>query len=105
MIDIDKARQIVLRKIYEFEKESGIKLALMENETIEFESGWLFFYQSEKFIKTQNEDYLIGGNAPIIVDRYNSSLHVTGTSKSDEFYINMYEKHRDDLQDFYNIIW
>lgn len=62
----------------------------MESETLPFKYGWVFFYQSEEFVKNCNEDALVGGNAPILVDKYKGTAYLTGTSKDISFYIEEY---------------
>lgn len=104
MITIAEAIALVKDKIKSFESISKIELAIMEDETIEFEFGWMFFYQSEIFIKTGNENYLVGGNAPLIVDKYNGHVVITGTRLSEEFYLESYSSYREDLELFKKII-
>ncbi|HAS39845.1 MAG TPA: hypothetical protein DCS93_05170 [Microscillaceae bacterium] len=95
MITINKALALAENKLKELALQSSIKLAIMSEETIAFEEGWMFFYQSEAFIKTGNEDEMVGGNAPIIIDKYNESVHITGTSRDEDFYIEKYRQYRE----------
>lgn len=104
VLNIIEAKLIVNEKLKGLESESNIKLLIIEDETIEFQFGWLFFYQSEEFVKTGNMDSIIGGNASLIVDKFNSSIHVTGTRMSEDFYIEKYCKHRDNIEQFYSEI-
>lgn len=96
MINLEKAERLFDGKLKEIEKFSGVELAVLKSETIEFEYGWMFFYQSRKFVETGDEGALVGGNAPIIIDKFNSSLHTTGTRLGERFYIENYCKYRDD---------
>ncbi len=62
--------------------QSGIpnlELALLEEQTIETEFGWVLFYTSSSYLGTGNIRDALAGNAPLIVDRAAGSLHVTGT--------------------------
>jgi Immunity protein 35 len=66
------------------------ELVLLIEETKEFESGWVFFYQSRKFIESRDYRDMLGGNAPVIVNKFDGGIYVTGTSYSIEKYINDY---------------
>lgn len=67
-------------------------IVIMENLTDTFELGWVFFYQSKAFVETGNIYEALGGNAPIIVNKYDGSLYVTGTGHPTEVYIAEYLK-------------
>jgi hypothetical protein len=95
MIDVREAKNIAIEKLKEIQDKSKVELMIMEDLTIEFEYGWMFFYQSTEYIRTKNPGAMIGGNAPIIVDKYNSSVHVTGTRREEQFYIEKYCQYRD----------
>ena len=64
---------------------------ILDELTIEKDFGWGFFYNSRKFVKTEEFSYMILGNAPIIVNKFDSSLHHTGTTYATEHYITEYE--------------
>ncbi len=83
-----EARKIVLREI---KKLSNIEIGILDEETIEFEYGWMFFYQSKEYIETGNLDKLVGGNAPIIFDKFESQLYVTGTGNSEDYYLEKFK--------------
>lgn len=40
--------------------------------------GWIFFYQTSKFLETGDHQYALIGNAPIIVDRIDGEIRVAG---------------------------
>lgn len=48
--------------------------------------GWVFFYVSSDL-----NDHL-GGNAPIIIDRCDCEIRVTGTARPVDYYIRIYER-------------
>lgn len=62
----------------------------MEDQTVEFEYGWVFFYQTTDCIEIAGVKVGLGGNAPIIVDKRDGSVHVTGTAYPHEKYIRDY---------------
>lgn len=98
MITMQIALSLVKDKLAKLEDDSKIKLGILTDETIVFEYGWMFFYQSEEYILTGDESKLVGGNAPFIVDKYDGSIHETGTAREEEFYINNYIKNRGELE-------
>ena len=56
---------------------------LVEERTIKKPYGWVFFYRGKKGA--------LAGNAPIIIDRVNGELRVTGTAKPITAYLEEYE--------------
>lgn len=46
----------------------------------EFAVGWVFFYNTEEFVRTGDIVHALGGNAPILVDRRDGTVHVTGST-------------------------
>lgn len=104
MITKIEAKKIAEKKIKEIEEKSKIKLVILDEHTIEFEFGWVFFYQSEEYVRTGNYLYMLGGNAPMIVDKYTGNLIETGTGKDAELYIVQYCIHRDNLDTFHDVI-
>jgi hypothetical protein len=97
MIDKVVARNIVAREIERIQQgmrrySDGLELAIIDDHTIERDFGWVFFYVDKRFIQTGNPRYMLFGNAPIIVNRNDGSLHTTGTAKPIEEYIQEFEK-------------
>ena len=85
---IDIASAYVQKKA----RESKYNLMLLLENTIEFELGWVFFYQSKEFADTRSFLEMLGGNAPIIVNKKNGSITETGTAYPTEKYIDDYRK-------------
>ncbi len=73
------------------EKCNSTDCLVLEEETIEKPWGWVFFYQSKEYVETGNFREMIGGNAPIIVNRNTGDLIYTGTANNIEFYVKEYE--------------
>lgn len=67
-----------------------VELELLLDDIIEFEYGWVFFYQSKEYLRTGDIFDALGGNAPIIINKYDGSLHITGTAHPVEKYISDY---------------
>ena len=65
---------------------------ILNEATITKAYGWVFFYQSKKYIETQNFSDQLIGNAPILVERFHGELKIFGTAYSIEHYLKEYEK-------------
>ena len=92
MITKKKAIEIVEEYL---EKEfPRYNLVLMMEHTVEFEYGWVFFYQTKEYVETKDYLQMLEGNAPIIINKNDGGLHVTGTSSPVEKYIRDYIKSR-----------
>ena len=73
------------------DKYNPVDCAVLVGETIETEWGWVFFYQSKAYVETGDFREMLGGNAPIIVNRNTGELSHTGTAHDVEHYIKEYE--------------
>ena len=95
MITLDDAVTKANEYLDSIETMPPMKLVLLLDDTLEFKYGWVFFYQSQEYVKTG--DFLDGvtGNAPIIVNKYDGSLHVTGTAHTIEKYVKEYIQKQD----------
>lgn len=69
----------------------GDEPIILDEHTIEKEYGWVFFYSSQKYEETNNFSDALAGNAPIIVNKFDHSIHITGTAFETEHYIAEYE--------------
>ncbi len=103
-LTIKEATLIVSKKVDEIGKLSNIDLAILEDETMSFEFGWVFFYQSRKYMETKDFGEMIGGNAPIIVDKFTNKTLETGTSHEVQYYVDLYINHRDNIDQYYQSI-
>jgi hypothetical protein len=52
--------------------------------------GWVFFYQSRRFMETGNKRYRVAGNAPILVLK-DGTVRELGTAEPLEWYLAEYE--------------
>jgi hypothetical protein len=58
----------------------------------EHDFGWLYFYDSSGHVKTGRASDALVGNAPLIVDRIDGKLYVTGTAHPIEHYLQEYRR-------------
>ena len=73
----------------------NIKLQIMSDKTEEIEVGWVFYYNSAKFIETGNFQDAIAGNAPLIVNRNSGAIIETGTARETDYYVKNYVHYGD----------
>jgi hypothetical protein len=92
MLTKEQARELALKEILRWWDMEDDEPAIIDEETIEEDFGWVFFYQSRIFLETQIFSYALAGNAPIIINKSDGSLHPTGTARSIEDYIEEYRK-------------
>lgn len=91
MIDFNAAKEIARRHIAGVKVAPGIELVLIEQRTIERPFGWVFFFDSKKYLESQDREYTVLG-APFIVDRRDGSLHPLKTAPPVQHYIEQYER-------------
>ena len=79
VLTIEEARQIA--RVLLGSIQSRIDQPLVLFEPREFAGGWLFAYDSERYIRTGDISDAIGGNGPIAVFR-SGNVQILGTSDS-----------------------
>lgn len=55
-------------------------VAIIESRTLQKPYGWVFFYNSRRFLETGNPLEALGGNGPIVVERAEGRLHQLGSA-------------------------
>lgn len=68
------------------------KFELLENDIITKPYGWIFFYQSKKYLQSGNFSDMLVGNAPILIDRFSGNIEILGTAYTAEQYLKVYEE-------------
>ena len=58
----------------------------------EYDFGWVFFYNTKEYVDSGDPVLGLVGNAPLIVDRTDGQLYVTGTAHHLEHYIEEYRQ-------------
>ncbi len=58
----------------------------------EHDFGWLYFYDSSGHVESGKTRDAVVGNAPLIVDRFDGKLYVTGTAHPVEHYLQEYRR-------------
>ena len=91
-MNIENAKKLVELEIVNENRQNGsVECVILEDKTIEKCWGWVFFYQSKAYIESGDFRDMLGGNAPIIVNRESGELVHTGTAQDINYYIDEYE--------------
>lgn len=88
MLSEDDARRVAQEHLNRESITVGHELVVADVQP--FEHGWVFFYETAEFLRSRDWRHRLGGNAPLLVDRRNGSLHVTGTVKPTEHHVAEY---------------
>lgn len=83
MIELHEARVIADNLVADLNKDprQNIELAVRHISVQDVGIGWLFYFNSLKYIQTGDSEYaLLGGNTPFIVAKEDGSLHFFGES-------------------------
>jgi hypothetical protein len=86
MVTRDDARRIAEQQLRQLYAEGADTLAIDDRATREEDVGWVFFYQSKKYLSDGDADERLVGNAPIVVDRQ-GDVHETGTAEPLDHYL------------------
>jgi len=92
MIDRETAERLVKAEFRR--RDFPDDVVLLVEHTIERPFGWVFFYNTRRFVETGDHRFGLVGNAPFIVDRRDGSVHPTTTSRPIGEIIRQYEASR-----------
>jgi len=86
MLSINSAREMVKEHL----AHASDDFEVYADPILQGEYGWVFGYQSKHYIHTENVVDALAGNAPLLVDKNEGSLHVLGTGQWVEYYVENY---------------
>ena len=89
---INRKKAIQVAEEYLKKESTEYDLVLLHEHTMEFALGWVFFYQTKEYAETRDITKMVAENAPILIDKNDGSLHITGTASPVEKYIRDYMK-------------
>jgi hypothetical protein len=104
MIALMEAEKIVAERLSMMEREmhefgaalpkskNNPSLHIVVTETIEYDFGWVFTYNTREYAETGDVRFSLVGNAPFIVDKNDGGLYMTGTAHRLEHYIEQYRQ-------------
>jgi len=68
----------------------GDEYMIVDDDTLERDWGWVIFYASRLWLETGESRYRVRAG-PMIVNRHDGTLHLTGTDHEPEVYVTRYE--------------
>ncbi len=92
MLALEQARQIAIEQIAKAIGDTD-PFGIIDSATIVRPYGWVFFYQSRRYLESGDELEMVAGNAPLIVNRFTGAVTVTGTAHPIGLYLAEYELH------------
>lgn len=94
MLTKTEALKIVSKKLRQMSTSTD-PFIVAEESTIEKPFGWVFFYNSKKFLDTRISQYRLAGNGPVIVNKTSGTVEFHESDKPPEDLINEYERKLD----------
>jgi hypothetical protein len=92
MFTKNEALQVLSRSLQE-RNESGDPFVVVDENTIEASFGWVFFYNSKKFLGTGISRHRLAGNGPVLFNRGTGEIVFCGSGGGRvEEYIADYER-------------
>lgn len=93
-MDLDSAKAIVSKVINSKYYAPGDELVIVDEDTIEKDYGWIFFYNSREFLETGEFSARVAGNGPIVIEKADGRITQLGTARPSEEYIREFELER-----------
>lgn len=67
-------------------------LMILDEFTQEHDFGWVFFYNTREYAVNGDFGHALAGNAPLIADKADGKLYVTGTAHDIDYYLEEYRQ-------------
>lgn len=88
MLTFDECRRLAACWVDITSRGSAV---IVDDATLVKSYGWIVFYQSRALLEAGNFSDVLAGNSPLIVDRFDGKLRVTGTARPIDEYLAAYE--------------
>lgn len=88
-------KKIAVKYIDDLGENVGEELQIEESSTIEEKEFYVFFFNTKKFIETEDISYMFVGVGPIIIVKETGKVYNTGTAFPIEYYIDNFIKFGD----------
>jgi Immunity protein 35 len=79
IVTIGEARNLAEGHLAKTAGTSPEPVVIVDDSTIETDFGWIFFWNSKRYLESGDFRDALAGNVPLIVDRANGSVHATCT--------------------------
>jgi hypothetical protein len=91
MLEKSEALELVSKRLEQM-APPGEQLVVVDEKTIEKSFGWIFCYNSKKFLETGSIVHCIAGNGPVFVNKETGEIDFFGSIPPLEVILADYEK-------------
>ena len=93
-MNLSEAIKLITDKINEPDPNWSDKpeFVVLVDSIIERDWGWVFFYNSSRYLESGDFRDALAGNASCLVNRSTGDIRLTGTAHPIEYYIDEYEQ-------------
>ncbi len=91
MLTKSESVELVLKRLVEMDPR-GEACVIADEGTIEKPYGWVFFYNTKKYLETKQVRYALAGNGPVIVNKHTGTVDFFGTNKPPLEIVTEYEQ-------------
>ncbi|WP_052055775.1 YrhB domain-containing protein [Myxosarcina sp. GI1] len=92
-MDRRAAKQIARNYLNSQARDKDYEAVILDENTLERDRLYVFFYQSRKYLETNDINYSLVGNAPILIEKETGRVVVTGTARDIKYYLENYDKY------------
>jgi len=92
MISEKEALEIAERFVTEQSRSVEGGAVIISERTIEKSYGWIFSYNSKRYLQTGNPLEALGGNGPLVVERADGRVHALGSGQAPDAVIAEFER-------------
>lgn len=89
MLTKTEALELVAKKLQQLSPDNPF--IVVDEGTIEKPYGWVFFFNSKKYLETKEISDALAGNGPVIINKHDETVEFFGTFKSPSEFITEYE--------------
>lgn len=90
MLSLSEAKAKMENYLRTLRVHPPVELIVLDQDTIEFKYGWAFFYQSKEYVESGDISTALGGNGAVIINKFDGTIHQTGSAHPPEKYIAEY---------------
>lgn len=90
-MDFKAARAAVLKHVNTLMTRPDDELVIIDSSTRTKPYGWIFFYNSKRYLETKDMMYALGGNGPIVFERDTGAIIPLATHNTADKLIRAYE--------------
>jgi Immunity protein 35 len=70
-----EARRKVIKEVNDKMGSEDVRLDIDEDRTVKLASGWIFHYDSKKYIETRQKRFMVCGNYPIFISKKTQEIY------------------------------